>query len=58
MMDVRAMMILMMMLVTLMAILTTVDYSNDAFSDAIDVFSLSEAIDITEKKAQKKHEIS
>ncbi|CAB4280296.1 unnamed protein product [Prunus armeniaca] len=35
-----------------------VDSSNDAFSDAIDVFSLSEAIDITEKKAQKQHEIS
>ncbi|CAB4284803.1 unnamed protein product [Prunus armeniaca] len=28
-----------------------VDYSNDAFSNAIDVFSLSEAIDIMEKKA-------
>ncbi|PQQ12674.1 uncharacterized protein Pyn_05817 [Prunus yedoensis var. nudiflora] len=35
-----------------------VDYRNDAFSDAIDVFSLSEAIDIVEKEAQKEHEIS
>ncbi|KAB2630455.1 hypothetical protein D8674_007974 [Pyrus ussuriensis x Pyrus communis] len=33
-----------------------VDYSNEAFSDAIDAFSLSVAIDIVEKKEQREHE--
>ncbi|KAM5560498.1 hypothetical protein ABKV19_021586 [Rosa sericea] len=34
------------------------DFDDEAFSDAIDVFSLSEAIDIVEKKAQREHDHS
>lgn len=37
-------------------VLEDVDYDDEAFSDAIDVFSLSEAIDIVEKKAQREHD--